>query len=273
MFRTKHQTKRKIIAVANQKGGVGKTTTAVNLATALAAVGNRTLLIDADPQGNASTGLGIEQHMRHRTVYDIFVDYEPVDATLVPTTVPGLKLVPSTVDLAAIDIELSQIDSREFVLRHALDDMYEAFDYIIIDCPPSLGLLTVNALAAATELLIPLQCEFYALEGLSHLLQTYHLVKERLNPNLDIAGVVLTMYDARSRLAHEVEDEVRKFFGDKVFKTRIPRNVKLSEAPSYGKPAVIYDHRCSGSMAYLYLAKEILKLEHQQYKQQVMETA
>ncbi len=247
-----------IIAIANQKGGVGKTTTAVNIATALAAVGKRVLLIDGDSQGNASSAFGLDAKDRAVNLYHVMIGQEALVVCERKTMIPGLYVVPSTVDLAAADVELANMPHKEEILRVAIAERKAAYDYIIIDTPPSLGLLTVNTLVAATSVLIPMQCEYYALEGLAHLLHTIDRVTVQLNPQLEIYGVLCVMVDGRNRLTREVQAEVRGHLGDAVFDTVIPRNVKLSEAPSHGKPAIIYDLRSSGSMAYLRLAREIL---------------
>jgi chromosome partitioning protein len=251
----------KVIAIVNQKGGVGKTATASNLSTALAAVYKKTLLIDLDPQGNSSTGFGIAQQDRVSTIYEVLIDDLPISEAVVKTDIPGLDLITSNVHLSAAEVELITVANKELILKNALTRSGVEYDYVIIDCPPSLGVLTLNALAASNSVLIPMQCEFYALEGLSHLLQTIDIVKRKLNPSLDIEGVVFTMYDRRNKLTEQVEADVRSCLGDAVFKTVIPRNVRISEAPSHGKPALIYDHRCSGSVAYVYLAKELLQHE------------
>jgi chromosome partitioning protein len=249
----------KILAIANQKGGVGKTTTAINLATALAACDKRVLILDTDPQGNATTGLGVPREAVGLTSYDVLVDGAPIAGAILASQVPQLWILPGSVDLAGAELELASALAREFRLRNALATVAANYDYILIDCPPSLNLLTVNALTAATGVLVPLQCEYYALEGLSQLLKTVELVKQNLNSTLEIEGVVLTMYDRRNNLCDMVAADVRRHFGDKVFDTVIPRNVRLSEAPSHGKPALLYDLRCSGSQAYIQLAGELLR--------------
>ncbi|MGV2494631.1 ParA family protein [Pelagerythrobacter aerophilus] len=245
------------IAIANQKGGVGKTTTAINIATAMAAIGWKTLLVDLDPQGNASTGLGIASADRESSSYDILVDEAPLAECVHPTAIPGLDIVPATVDLSGAEVELVSVEDRTARLRRALAD-HHAHDICFIDCPPSLGLLTLNALGAADTLLVPLQCEFFALEGLSQLLQTVERVQQRFNPDLGIIGIVLTMFDRRNRLTDQVADDVRDCLGKLVFEAVIPRNVRLSEAPSHGLPALVYDHACAGSRAYIALARELI---------------
>ncbi|MBX9859035.1 MAG: ParA family protein [Sphingomonas sp.] len=246
------------ITIANQKGGVGKTTTAINLGTALAATGKRVLLIDLDPQGNCSTGLGIANAARAHSSYDLLVGDLGLSDAAMPTKVPRLDIVPAIVDLSGAEIELVEFAERTHRLAHAIAKGREAWDVILIDCPPSLGLLTMNAMVAANSLLVPLQCEFFALEGLSQLLNTVERIRSRFNPNLSIMGVALTMYDRRNRLTDQVSDDVRAVLGKVVFDTVIPRNVRLSEAPSHGLPALIYDHRCSGSEAYIALARELI---------------
>jgi len=252
----------RIIALANQKGGVGKTTTTINLATALAAVGKRVLIIDNDPQGNASTGLGIPQNQRGQGIYDLLFGDATLDEVVMATDVPNLSLVTASVELSGAEVELVNVERREYRLRDALaGSAGGGFDYILIDCPPALGLLTLNALAAADAVMVPLQCEFYALEGLSHLVRTIERVKRAFNPDLEIHGVVLTMFDRRNNLSDMVAADVRGFFGEKVYETVIPRNVRVSEAPSHGKPVLLYDHKSAGAQAYIHLAGEVLKRE------------
>jgi chromosome partitioning protein len=259
----------RVLAVANQKGGVGKTTTAINLGTALAAIGEQVLIIDLDPQGNASTGLGIDRRSRRYSTYDILIGEAGLRDAVVETAVPRLRLVPSTMDLSGLELEIGQARDRAFRLRNALAPLNTPapqavnFSYVLVDCPPSLNLLTVNAMAAAHAILVPLQCEFFALEGLSQLLKTVDQVREQLNPGLTIHGIVLTMYDARNNLSGQVVADVREFMGSKVYDTIIPRNVRVSEAPSYGKPVLVYDLKCSGSEAYLRLAAEIIQREQE----------
>lgn len=257
----------RILAIANQKGGVGKTTTAINLGTALAAAGERVLVIDLDPQGNASTGLGIDRKNRELTTYDVLIGQASLRDTILPTAVARLSIAPSTIDLAGIELEIGPMRDRAFRLRDALTALAaelgaeEAFTYALVDCPPALNLLTVNAMAAAHAIIVPLQCEFFALEGLSQLLKTVDQVKTALNPALAIHGIVLTMYDKRNNLSDQVVDDVRQFMGSRVYDTVIPRNVRVSEAPSYGKPVLVYDLKCAGSEAYLRLAAEVIQRE------------
>ena len=248
----------KIISVANQKGGVGKTTTSINLATSLSAVNKKILLIDADPQGNASTGIGISYDKRSPNLYDLIVNESFDENAIKKTIVPGLDIIPANANLAASEIELAEVKNREFVLASLLSKI-EYYDYILIDCPPALGLLTINALVASKSIIIPLQSEFFALEGISSLVNSIDLIKESFNPNLIIEGILLTMVDKRNSLSSLVEKDVRNHFGETVYKTTIPRNVRISEAPSHGKPAILYDVNSSGSMAYIDLAREILK--------------
>jgi chromosome partitioning protein len=253
----------RVIAIANQKGGVGKTTTAINLGTALAACGKSILLIDIDPQGNASTGLGIQQAARSVTSYDVVLGQAKLSAAVLRTQIPGFELVPAVVDLSAAELELVERDRREFRLKEALDSLEKDYDYVLIDCPPSLGLLTVNALVAARAVLVPLQCEFFALEGLSLLLRTLERVRRSYNPTLEVQGVLLTMFDRRNNLAQQVATDVRSFLGKRVYETVVPRNVRVSEAPSHGMPVLLYDFRCPGSQAYVQLAGEVLRREQQ----------
>jgi len=248
----------RIIAVVNQKGGVGKTTTTINLAAALTLKGKKVLLIDMDPQGNAATGLGIPRASRDITIYDVLVDGVALSEATMETSVPGLKLIPSHVDLAGAELEIGDRAGRTTILRDAINEVSSHYNYVLIDCPPSLNLLTVNALSASRSVLVPLQCEFFALEGLSQLLQTIEMAKARINPDLVIDGVMLTMYDPRNRLSAQVAADVRKHLGRAVFQTIIPRNVRIAEAPSFGKPVLMYDPHCTGSKAYKALATEML---------------
>jgi chromosome partitioning protein len=270
----------RVIAIANQKGGVGKTTTAINLGTALAAIRQKVAIIDLDPQGNASTGLGVPPSKRTLTSYDVLVGGDPLKSALVPTVVPGLSIVPSDQLLSGVELELADDQRRSYRLKRAVDQSIAALshdedglDYILIDCPPSLNVLTVNSLTAADAILVPLQCEFFALEGLSQLLRTVERVRGHLNTKLEIQGVVLTMYDGRNNLSAEVAADVREHFGDKVYKTMIPRNVRVSEAPSVGKPVLLYDLQCTGSQAYISLAKEIVQQERKRRREEQGEAA
>lgn len=251
----------RIIAVANQKGGVGKTTTAINLATALAAVKQSVLIIDLDPQGNASTGLGVDRKSRRLDTYKMLIGGLQLSEVVQASNVPGLDIIPAGMDLSGAELELVNLEQREHQLKMAIGDGAQNYDYVLIDCPPALGLLTLNALVAAQAILVPLQCEFFALEGLSHLLKTVERVRNVFNPNLEIQGIVLTMYDKRNKLSDQVAADVREYFGDKVYKTVIPRNVRVSEAPSHGRPVLMYDMKCAGSQAYLHLAGEVLRRE------------
>lgn len=262
--------KPRVLALANQKGGVGKTTTAINLGTALAAIDETVLVIDLDPQGNASTGLGVERSQRKVSTYDILTGAKSIAEGIVETAIPRLHVVPSTLDLLGAEVELAEVSRRTYRLKDAIDVMARGieksgltrnYSYVLIDCPPSLNLLTINALAASDSVLVPLQCEFFALEGLSQLMRTIERVRNTLNPVLSIHGIILTMYDKRNNLSGQVADDVRAYLGDKVYNTIIPRNVRISEAPSYGKPALLYDYACSGSQAYIRLASEIIQRE------------
>jgi chromosome partitioning protein len=257
----------RVLAIANQKGGVGKTTTAINLGTALAAIGEQVLIVDLDPQGNASTGLGIDRSRRSRSTYDVLTGGSSLRDAVLATAVPRLFIAPSTMDLSGLELEIGQARDRAYRLRNAFAPLNSGqpesggFSYVLVDCPPSLNLLTINAMASANAILVPLQCEFFALEGLSQLIKTVEQVKDTLNPSLSIHGIVLTMYDARNNLANQVVADVREFMGRKVYDTVIPRNVRVSEAPSYGKPVLVYDLKCVGSEAYLRLATEIIQRE------------
>jgi chromosome partitioning protein len=259
----------RVLAIANQKGGVGKTTTAINLGTALAAIGEQVLIVDLDPQGNASTGLGIDRKARRFSTYDVLVGEASLRDAVLPTSVPRLSIASSTMDLSGLELQISRERDRAYRLRTALEPLNSAgagaaeFTYVLVDCPPSLNLLTINAMAAANAILVPLQCEFFALEGLSQLLKTVEQVRETLNPALTIHGIVLTMHDARNNLSNQVAEDVRAHLGKKVYDTVIPRNVRVSEAPSYGKPVLVYDLKCVGSEAYLKLATEVIQREKQ----------
>jgi len=252
----------KITAVANQKGGVGKTTSAINITASLAAAGKRVLLIDADPQGNSTSGLGIDKDNLSGSLYDLYTAAKPIEELIVPTGLDFLKIISSNIELIGAELELTGKENRETILKQEIEKIRHEYDYIFIDCPPSLSLLTLNALVAADTLLIPMQCEYYALEGISMLLKTINLIKSNYNPSLDIEGILLTMYDPRNTLAHQVTNELNKHFGDKVYKTRIPRNITLAEAPSHGKPVILYDIRSKGAQSYMELAKEIIENEN-----------
>ncbi|MCA3244721.1 MAG: ParA family protein [Alphaproteobacteria bacterium] len=254
----------RIIALSNQKGGVGKTTTAINLATALAACGNRVLVVDFDPQGNTTTGFGVDKRSLNHSTYSLLMGDSTLAEATVATQVPNLHLVPSTIHLSGAEVELVPIMARENRLREALQPVYDHYDYVFIDSPPSLGLLTINALVAASDIIIPLQCEFFAMEGISQLFKTFDLVRKNLNPQLQVLGVLLTMYDKRNNLAQAVERDVRENLGERVFETVIPRNVRLSEAPSHGAPGLIYDVKSPGSQAYIRLAAELMQRLAQQ---------
>ena len=251
----------RIIAIANRKGGVGKTTTTVNVATAMAAAGKKVLLIDLDPQGNASTSMGVNKRGRMISSYEVLIGEAKLSEAVVWTEIPNFSIVPSSEDLAGAEIELVDVEKREFALKNALKEEAVNYDYILIDCPPSLSLITINALVAANAVIVPLQCEFLALEGITDLIRNINQIKRVFNPDLELQGVVLTMYDRRNNLTQQVEEDVRNFFGKKVYQTVIPRNVKISEAPSHGKPVLIYDFKCPGSQAYISLTGEVLKRE------------
>ena len=253
--------RRRILAIANQKGGVGKTTTAINLSTALAAVGRRVILIDMDPQGNATTSLGIDRNAAETGAYEVLINGAPLAESIIPTSIPRLSVVPASLDLSGAELELVAIENREYRLQEAFRDAPDDVDYIIIDCPPALGLLTLNALVVADGVIVPLQCEYLALEGLSQLVRTVERVHNAFNPRLAIQGIVLTMYDSRNNLSALVAEDVRGYFGDVVYNTVIPRNVRVSEAPSHGKPVLLYDFGCPGSQAYVHLAGEVLRRE------------
>lgn len=262
-----HPNAPRVLVIANQKGGVGKTTTAINLGTALAAVGERVLIIDLDPQGNASTGLGLQRKQDQKSTYHVLIGEKPLQGVIVESGIPRLDCAPSTMDLLGAELELADLERKTHRLADAIaalvreEDGREPYSYVLIDCPPSLNLLTINALSAADAVLVPLQCEFFALEGLSQLIKTVERVKTSLNPRLTIQGVVLTMFDRRNKLSEQVAEDVRSVLGDKVYQTVIPRNVRISEAPSYGKPVLLYDNACLGSQAYIKLASEIIRRE------------
>ncbi len=251
----------KITAVANQKGGVGKTTTAINITASLAASGKRVLLVDSDPQGNSTSGLGLDKDNLNGSLYDLYTGAKSIEEIIMETTLPSLNIVPSNIELIGSELELAAKEGRETILKQFLDLVRDKYDYVFIDCPPSLSLLTLNALVAADSLLVPMQCEYYALEGISMLLRTFNLIKDSFNPSLEIEGILLTMYDGRNTLANQVSDELRRHFGEKVYRTLIPRNVTLAEAPSHGKPVILYDIRSKGAQSYLELAKEIMNNE------------
>jgi chromosome partitioning protein len=248
----------RIVSVANQKGGVGKTTTALNLSATLAAAEKKTLLVDLDPQGNSTSGLGVDKHALSATVYEVLIGTKRLKEVMQKTELAYLDLVPANTTLFGAEVELVDIDNRESLLRHSLEEVKGTYEYILVDCPPSLTLLTINALAAADSILIPIQCEYYAMEGLGQLLHTIELARDKLNPDLEIEGILFTMFDGRNNLSHQVAEEVRKHFPDKVFQTVIPRNIKLSESPSHGKPVILYDIGCKGAESYLELTKEFL---------------
>ena len=251
----------RIIAVANQKGGVGKSTTAINLSACLAERGKKVLTIDIDPQGNTTSGLGVDKNSTENTLYELLLNEVEIENTIVKDVVQNVDLIPSNINLSGAEIELVGIDEKEYILKKIIDKVRDNYDYIFIDCPPSLGMLTINSLTAVDSVLIPIQCEYYALEGVSQLMGTIKLVKSRLNPNLDIQGVVLSMFDGRANLSIQVVDEVKRYFKGSVYTTLIPRNVRLAEAPSHGKPVIYYDSKCKGAVAYMELAEEFIDLE------------
>ena len=252
----------KITAVANQKGGVGKTTSAINITASLATAGKRVLLIDADPQGNSTSGFGIDKENLSGSLYDLYTETKTIEEIIGATSIDYLKIISSNIELIGAELELAGKENRESILKKGVEQVRDQYDYIFIDCPPSLSLLTLNALVAADSLLIPMQCEYYALEGISMLLKTYNLIRTSYNPYLEIEGILLTMYDGRNTLTHQVTEELRKHFGDKVYKTKIPRNVTLAEAPSHGKPVILYDISSKGAQSYMELAKEIIENEN-----------
>lgn len=256
----------RIIAIANQKGGVGKTTTAINLSASLASLGKKVLAIDMDPQGNMSSGLGVDKNEVEKTVYDLIIGNIGIEECIYEEVIENLDVLPSNIDLSAAEIELIGVDNKEYILRDEVNKVKEKYDFIIIDCPPALSMLTINAMTTSDSVLVPIQCEYYALEGLSQLIHTIELVQERLNPELEIEGVVFTMYDARTNLSNQVVKEVKRYFGDKVYKNVIPRNVKLSEAPSYGMPITVYDARSKGAKSYEKFTKEFIKINDDEIK-------
>lgn len=256
----------KVISFANQKGGVGKTTTCLNVSSYMALMNKKVLLVDCDPQGNATSGLGVSKSQEQNSIYNVIVGAVDIKNAIIHTKIQNLDIIPANIDLAGVEVELVYMEHREHVLFKILNEIKDEYDFICIDCPPSLGLLTINALTSSNSVMIPIQCEFFALEGLSQLMNTVRLVKKKLNPNLEIEGVVLTMRDSRSNLGQQVADEIRKFFGSSVFETSIPRNVRLAEAPSHGEPIYIYDKNCPGAVAYMQLTEELLKKNNISYK-------